>query len=142
MTNTVLPLSEACSVITDGTHYTPKAQEHDRPFLTVQDMRDSHLNFDNCSRISESDVQGAIRNGCGPRAGDVLFSKDETVGKVHPFTLEEDCAVLSPVAILRPRSEILDQSYFAHFLRSDAFLRKALRNKTGSAIRRIILSNI
>jgi type I restriction enzyme S subunit len=129
-------------VITDGTHYTPKAQEHGRPFLTVKDMLDGCLDFANCSRISEGDFQDAIRNGCGPRAGDVLFSKDGTVGKVHTFTLEEDCAVLSSIAILRPKTEILDQSYFAHFLRSEAFLRKALRNKTGSAIRRIILANL
>jgi type I restriction enzyme S subunit len=142
MSYDTLALGEACSVITDGTHYTPKAQEHGRPFLTVKDMLDGCLDFENCSRISEGDFQDAIRNGCGPRAGDVLFSKDGTVGKVHPFTLEEDCAVLSSIAILRPKTEILAQSYFAHFLRSEAFLRKALRNKTGSAIRRIILANL
>jgi type I restriction enzyme S subunit len=142
MSNYTLPLGDACSVITDGTHYTPKAQEHGRPFLTVKDMLDGYLDFENCSRISEGDFQDAIRNGCGPQAGDVLFSKDGTVGKVHPFTQEEDCAVLSSIAILRPRSDILDQSCFASFLRSEAFLRKALRNKTGSAILRIILANL
>ena len=142
MSNYMLPLGEACSVITDGTHYTPKAQEHGRPFLTVKDMHDGCLYFENCSRISEADFQDAIRNGCGPQSGDVLFSKDGTVGKVHPFIVEEDCAVLSSVAILRPNRDILDQGYFAHFLRSEAFLRKALRNKTGSAIRRIILANL
>ena len=142
MSNYMLPLGEACSVITDGTHYTPKAQEHGRPFLTVKDMLDGCLDFENCSRISEADFQDAIRNGCGPQSGDVLFSKDGTVGKVHPFIVEEDCAVLSSIAILRPKRDILDQGYFAHFLRSEAFLRKALRNKTGSAIRRIILANL
>jgi type I restriction enzyme, S subunit len=142
MSNYTLPLGDACSVITDGTHYTPKAQEHGRPFLAAKDMLDGYLDFENCSRISEGDFQDAIRNGCGPQAGDVLFSKDGTVGKVHPFAQEEDCAVLSSIAILRPRSDILDQSYFANFMRSEPFLRKDLRNKTGSAIRRIILANL
>ena len=142
MSNYILSLGEACSVITDGTHYTPKALEHGRPFLTVKDMHEGCLDFKNCSRISEADFQDAIRNGCGPQSGDVLFSKDGTVGKVHPFIVEEDCAVLSSVAILRPKRDILDQGYFAHFLRSEAFLRKALKNKTGSAIRRIILANL
>jgi type I restriction enzyme S subunit len=135
-------LDEACLLITDGTHYTPKAQENGRPFLTVKDMFKGSLDFANCSRISEENFQDAMRNGCCPQAGDVLFSKDGTVGKVHPFTSEEECAILSSIAILRPKRETLDQGYFAHFLRSDFFLEKALRNKTGSAIRRIILANL
>jgi restriction endonuclease S subunit len=142
MTQQTVTLDEACLVITDGTHYTPKAQETGRLFLTVKDMLDGRLDFKTCSRISEADFQNAARNGCCPQTGDVLFSKDGTVGKVHPFASEEDCAVLSSVVILRPRREVLDQGYFAHFLRSDRFLKKALRNKTGSAIRRIILANL
>jgi len=51
-------------------------------------------------------------------------------------------AVLSSLAILRPRRDAVDPKYFGHVLRSPSVLDDALRRKTGSAIRRVILSDL
>ena len=136
-----LSLKDVCELITDGTHYTPPDIGKGFPFLTVKDVTPQGLDFRGCSFISPEDFSKAKIGNSAPKKGDVLFSKDGTVGKVHVVKDEPPFAVLSSIAILRPKKE-LDCSYFGHILRSSNTLDQAARRKTGSAIRRIILKDL
>ena len=135
-------LDEVCILITDGTHYSPKDEGNGLPFVTVKDMSESGLDFDNCIQISEQVWQKADDGNSAPKSGDVLLSKDGTVGKVHVVKNEGKFAALSSIAILRPNPEILDSDYLGHFLKSEDAMRQASRMKTGTALRRIILKDI
>ena len=138
----LVELNDVCALITDGTHYTPPNAGVGIPFLTVADMRPAGLNFATCSRITLDEFAEARRQHSTPRPGDVLFSKDGTVGKVHVVNGEGDFAVLSSIAILRPDPSKLDSRFLAHFLRTPAAISAANQSKTGSALRRIILKDI
>ena len=137
-------LTEVCELITDGTHYTPKNIGFGVPFLTVKniDSDDNKLDFLNCSFISKMDFQQAAQGNSAPVFGDVLFSKDGTVGKVHVVKTRNEFAVLSSIAILRPNKNIADPIYLGFALKSPVILNDALSRKTGSAIRRIVLSDL
>ena len=135
-------IEDACELITDGTHYTPPNIGAGFPFLTVKDMTTEGLDFINCSHISHSEYIKADAGNSSPKSGDVLFSKDGTVGKVHVVSEKKVFAILSSIAILRPRKDILDSTYFGYVLRSPVTLNQAVRRKTGSAIRRIILKDL
>lgn len=135
-------LDDICQMVTDGTHYTPKDIGAGIPFLTVKDMRPEGLDFAGCSYISEADFQAANAGNSAPKRGDVLFSKDGTVGKVHVVSDEQDFAVLSSIAILRPDTSQVDSQYLGQMLRTPKVLEQATDRKTGSAIRRIILSDL
>lgn len=131
-----------CDLVTDGTHYTPRDVGQGIPFLTVKDVTDQTLDFLGCSFITEEDYRTAKAGNSAPQRGDVLFSKDGTVGKVHVVDTDQPFAVLSSLAILRPKRDIVDPKYFGHVLRSPSVLEDALSRKTGSAIRRVILSDL
>ncbi len=135
-------VDDACELVTDGTHYTPPNVGQGIPFLTVKDVTDAELDFERCSFISEADFQSARAGNSAPRVGDILFSKDGTVGKVHVVATERPFAVLSSLAILRPRHGVVDSKYFGHALRWPTTIDQALKRKTGSAIRRIILGDL
>ncbi len=135
-------LADVCELITDGTHFTPQNVPIGIPFLTVKDVSDHGLDFEGCAQISEADYAEARAGNSAPRAGDVLFSKDGTVGKVHVVTSDRPFAVLSSLAILRPDARNLDSRYLGHVLRSPSVLSQANSRKTGSAIRRIVLSDL
>ena len=135
-------IEDACDLVTDGTHYTPKDVGKGTPFLTVKDVTDEALDFLGCSFISATDYETARAGNSAPRRGDVLFSKDGTVGKVHVVNTDQPFAVLSSLAILRPKRDAVDPKYFGHVLRSPSVLREAVKRKTGSAIRRVILSDL
>lgn len=126
----VVALADACSLITDGTHYTPPDVGEGVPFLTVKDVTDSHLDFAGASRISPAEYERASQGNSSPLRGDILFSKDGTVGKVHLVDTDQAFAVLSSLAILRPRADV-DSGYLAHVLRSPSTLEQALTRKTG-----------
>ncbi|MBD9392733.1 restriction endonuclease subunit S [Acidovorax sp. ACV01] len=135
-------IESACELVTDGTHYTPKDVGAGIPFLTVKDVSGEGLDFENCSFISESDFILAKAGNSAPRRGDVLFSKDGTVGKVHVVSTDRPFAVLSSLAILRPNPTKANADYLGHVLRFPAVLDDALKKKTGSAIRRIVLGDL
>ena len=135
-------IENTCELITDGTHYTPPDVGEGIPFLTVKDMSVKGLDFINCSHISPGEYAKADTGNSSPKVGDVLFSKDGTVGKVHVVSEKNEFAILSSIAILRPKKNILDSNYFGYVLRSPITLDQAVRRKTGSAIRRIILKDL
>lgn len=74
--------------------------------MTVKDVTDSEMDFVNCSFITTEDYIAAKEGNSAPQKGDVLFSKDGTVGKVHVVTTNRPFAVLSSLAILRPKKRI------------------------------------
>jgi restriction endonuclease S subunit len=135
-------IEEACELVTDGTHYTPPDVEEGIPFLTVKDMSNEGLDFTNCSHITIDEYIKADAGNSVPKVGDVLFSKDGTVGKVHVVSEDQNFAVLSSIAILRPKVDTLDSQYFGRMLQSPTTLQQAIQRKTGSAIRRIILKDL
>src|SRR3546814_4359538 len=74
-----LALQEVCSLITDGTHYTPPDLGTGVPFLTVKDIDgEGKLDFDGCSKIAKEEFEKAAAGSSAPILGDVLFSKDRS----------------------------------------------------------------
>lgn len=134
-------LETACSKITDGTHYTPKLHDRGVPFVTVTHIENGIIDFDSPKCISRADYE-KNRDNCQPHHGDVLFSKDGTVGKVALVDFEREFIVLSSLAIIRPRNDLILSEFMRDFLRSPLALDQAVEKKTGSAIRRLILKNL
>ncbi|MEA3644064.1 MAG: restriction endonuclease subunit S, partial [Lamprobacter sp.] len=136
-------IEDACVMVTDGTHYTPPDVDSGVPFLTVKDFtHDGKIDLVGCSHISQDEFAKADKGNSAPKIGDVLFSKDGTVGKVYVVASKDRFAVLSSLAILRPDPSILDADYFGWVLKTDSCIDQASRSKTGSAIRRIILKDL
>lgn len=134
-------LEDVCDV-TDGTHYTPPNSGGPFPFLTVKDMTEDGLAFKGCSYVTEAEFAKAKSMRACPSSGDVLFSKDGTVGKVHIVSSDKPFAVLSSIAILRPNRTRLHSGFLGYALRNPAILRDATDRKTGSALQRIILGDL
>jgi type I restriction enzyme S subunit len=135
-------LSELCTLITDGSHFSPKTVERGFPYITVRDLQDSGIDFENCKYINEDSFLELERSGCSPKPGDVLFSKDGTVGKVALVSSTEPFVVLSSIAILRPNSSLITPEFLKLSLRSPQVLEQALGMKSGTAIRRVVLRTL
>lgn len=136
------PLQNVCCEITDGSHFSPKTTDSGYPYITVRDIENDRIDFENCKFVSEADFNQLRKNGCKPHRGDILFSKDGTVGKVALIDYERDFVVLSSLAILRPDNRQIDSAFLKYMLKSPTFLDEAIGKKTGAAIRRIILRNL
>jgi restriction endonuclease S subunit len=137
-----IELVEICDNITDGSHFSPKTSIDGYPYITVKDITDYKIDFENCKFISQESFEKLSRNGCKPKRDDVLFSKDGTVGKTYLVDHDIDFVVLSSLAIITPIEERILPQFLFYYLSSKRFINEATKNKTGVAIRRIVLKTL
>ncbi len=135
-------LSDVCERITDGSHFSPKTVDEGFPYITVRDIDKDNINFESCEFVTKEDFSELSKNGCSPKLNDLLFSKDGTVGKVALVSNDVDFVVLSSLAILTPKLNLINPSFLFYVLKSPDFVNTAIGKKTGVAIRRIILKNL
>lgn len=137
-------ISEICTNITDGSHFSPKSVNEGKPYVTVKDVNDKgKIDLINCKKISQADFENLTKGNCAPLEGDVLLSKDGTVGKVALVTNKyEPFVVLSSLAIIRPIRQKLNSTFLKYFLLTPDFKEHAISKKTGAAIKRIVIRTI
>ena len=137
-------LNEVCELITDGSHFSPKDIGEGFPMLSVKDMGERDFSFSSCKHISKTDYDILVKNGCKPQKGDVLVAKDGSYFK-YAFQICEDreIVILSSIAILRPKAEVLDAGYLREFLMADStYSTVSLNYISGTALKRVILQGI
>jgi type I restriction enzyme, S subunit len=132
-------LGEVLNLLTDGSHFSPISVEDGMPYVTVRDVANGKINTTSCARISSDSFDELVKNGCAPEIGDVLFSKDGTVGRVALVVEGPKFVVLSSLAILRPNTKLVSSEFLALSLSSDEFQAAATGSKTGLAIKRVVL---
>jgi len=102
-------LGEVCQLITDGTHYTPHYLKEGIPFLSVKNVRESYLDFENVQYISEEEHRELIKR-CHPQKGDVLYTKVGTTGIARAIDTNQEFSIFVSVALLRPdRNEVIHE---------------------------------
>lgn len=136
-------LENICNRITDGSHFSPQSVEQGYYMPSVKDMTSTGFDFSSCKQISEEDYKNLVKNGCKPQNGDVLVAKDGSMLKyVFPVKEVENIVVLSSIAILTPKQEILNSAYLSYYLlRSDIKERTIREFSSKGGVPRIILSN-
>ncbi|KAB2869467.1 MAG: hypothetical protein F9K37_07975, partial [Bacteroidales bacterium] len=134
--------SEVCDKITDGSHYSPETTDIGYPYVTVKDLTDGIIDFENCKKIDKKHYSDLLKSGCKPIVNDILFSKDGTVGKTALITFDKEFVVLSSLAIVRPNLKKVSEKYLYFLMSTDFFINKAIDNKTGVAIKRIVLKTL
>ncbi len=134
-------LESVCSLITDGSHFSPIPQEEGHPIVNAKDIPKGYIDLNSCTRISKKDWELLKKQNCAPKQGDVLLSKDGTIGRVVFYNNDLGVVVLSSVAILRPKNYI-HPHFLSYLLRSESFSRQLKFLESGSALRRIILKDI
>jgi type I restriction enzyme, S subunit len=138
----LLTLGAACELITDGSHFSPTITTEGYPYVTVRDVNNGVIDIGQCARISSEAFAQLAANGCQPRKGDVLFSKDGSIGRVAVVRDDRPFVVLSSLAILRPSQRLLLPEYLAYVLCGPAAQSQAQGSQSGTAIRRVVLRSL
>jgi len=135
-------LENCCQKITDGSHLSPMPVKEGSLIATVKDMLSNDFNYNNCTNISNNDFELLVKTGCSPQQGDVLFSKDGTIGKTFVFNNNKKIVLLSSIAILRAHKTILLSYFLFYVLKSEVFYKQLEGLKSGSALKRLVLKAI
>lgn len=135
-------IGESCSLVTDGSHFSPKSVENGEYMVSVKDFTGYGFDFKSCRRISREDYETLKINGCVPKQNDILIGKDGAryFEDIVIYRQPERPALLSSIAILRCDEHKILPEFLYYILRTPSF-RQYVRDNygSGSAIPRIIL---
>ncbi len=135
-------LEQICSKINDGTHFSPpNSVNGDVPYVTAKNIRPNKIDLTNITYISKK-IHQDIYSRCNPEKGDVLYTKDGTVGYSAVNELDFEFSLLSSVALLKPMKNTIDPYFLSHYLNSPVNFYRIIGKMTGTALRRIILERI
>ena len=103
--------------ISDGPHETPEFLDEGVPFLSVDNVVNGRLLFENARKISPEDHR---RYGakCLPQRGDVIVTKAAAIGRVALVDTDVEFNVWSPLAVLRPDARQIRPTFLYHGLRT------------------------
>ena len=124
----VVRLAELCSKITDGTHRTPTYVNAGVPFLRVVDIQSTKIDWENVKWIPKHEHEELIKR-CKPEKGDVLLSKNGTIGKTKVVDWEEEFSIFVSLCLLKVKHESLNNVYLAEFLTSNGLPQIQKRGK-------------
>ena len=113
----VKPLDVLTSQIIDGTHLTPKYMEMGVPFLRVTDIQDTEIDFSKIKFISVEEHNFLTRR-CKPENGDLLLSKNGTIGIPKIVTWDWEFSIFVSLALLKPRKRLLNVNFLEQFFKS------------------------
>jgi type I restriction enzyme S subunit len=140
---TVVKLGEACEKIMDGTHFSPKNNSEGKyRYITAKNVKEMRLSLDDVTFISE-EAHREIYRRCPVKKGDVLYIKDgATTGIAALNPLEEEFSLLSSVAVLRGKKDVLDDRFLAYYFNSPQGKSYLLGMVSGVAITRLTLTKL
>ncbi len=138
----VVPLRRKCRKITDGAHISPDTSSEDFPFVSTVDIKNGKIDFESCLKTSIENYEYLVHTGCKPQKGDVLFSKDGTVGRTAVVDFICDFVVASSLVIITPNSNHLDFHYLEYWLNNSLLKQEVELLLSGAALKRISIVKV
>lgn len=114
-----MPLSELCSTIIDGTHFTPRYVESGVPFYSVENVTAD--DFENTKFISIVEHEHLTRR-CRPERGDILLTRIGSLGDTKLIDWAVDASIYVSLALLKLRDHV-SREYVYRYTKSQYFVR-------------------
>jgi type I restriction enzyme, S subunit len=133
-------LGEICSLIRDGTHVTPTYVPSGIPFITVKNITSGRLDFSVTKFISEEEHK-KISKGMKPERGDILVSKDGTIGIPCPIDTDKEFSIFVSVALLKPIRKKVNTNFLVYQIGSKVVQDQIEDSTKGIAIRHLHLED-
>lgn len=131
-----------CDAITDGAHISPETNGGLYYFVSIKDIKKGVIDFDNALLTTVKSYEYLIRTGCMPLSGDILFSKDGTIGQTAIAPSSIEFVVASSLIIIRPnKTKVLSE--FLNFLLQSSLVKEQVESFVkGAALRRLSIQNL
>ena len=118
--------------ITDGAHFTPTYVDSGVPFLRVTDIQDEAIDWLAVKYIPEEEHRQLVLR-CQPKPGDVLLSKNGTIGISRYIDWENVFIIFVSLCLIKPAKDILSGRYLTAYLKTAAAQRQLRQHaKTGT----------
>ncbi|MGO3558804.1 MAG: restriction endonuclease subunit S, partial [Brevibacterium aurantiacum] len=130
------------SRVTDGAHISPVTDGGIYDFVSTRDIKTGKIDFSGSLKTTSDTYKYMVKTGCRPKLGDVLFSKDGTVGEVAVVRADRDFVVASSLVIISPDQARLDADYLAYVFASKTAREQAASMMRGAGLPRLSVANL
>lgn len=97
-----IPVEALATKVTDGVHKKPTYVSSGVPFITVKNLtKGNGISFSETNFISENDHEEFCKR-TNPEKGDILISKDGTLGVVRQIRTDKIFSIFVSVALVKP----------------------------------------
>ncbi len=134
-------LGDVCVRITDGTHQPPPFVEDGVPFLFVRNIVGGEIDFDTERFVSDVTFR-ELTKSWRASPGDVLYSAVGSYGVAVPVEADRPFVFQRHIALIRPRSDVLEPHFAAHFLNSPEGRRMSDERALGGAQKTVTLRSL
>lgn len=138
----VAALKQFADKITDGAHISPETENGVYPFVSTRDVADECIDLENCLRTSQSTYDYMVKTGCRPEVGDVLFSKDGTIGRTVVVKDDREFVVASSLIIIRPNKARLEPVFLNRLCQSVFIANQVESVVKGAGLPRLSIQNL
>ncbi|WP_298223663.1 restriction endonuclease subunit S [Flavobacterium sp.] len=107
---TLVKLNEFCTRISDGVHFKPEYINEGIPFISVKDVYNDKVHFDNCKYISLEAHKELIKR-CFPEKDDILITKSGTIGRMALVPEKPEFSLFVSVALIKNIKERIDSKF-------------------------------
>jgi type I restriction enzyme S subunit len=133
------PLRRFWNVI-DCKHKTVTFLDEGVPVASIGEVHGVSVDLSNANLTSEAEAEELSEGGRKPRRGDVIISRNATVGEAALVDTDQDFCLGQDVSLIR--SEDNDQRYLAYLLQSPGIRQQVGALTIGSTFRRINVGRI
>lgn len=118
--NLLRPLGELCEFVLDGTHGSPIRTEKGIPVLSAQNVKNGTLSYET-DRFTSLEEYRSFSKRLPIAAGDVLLTIVGTIGRVAVVESPTPAVFQRSIAVLRPKSKVLDSRFLYHASQAQHF---------------------
>ncbi|ASJ22803.1 hypothetical protein BHAMNSH16_09795 [Brachyspira hampsonii] len=134
-------LNDVTIKINDGTHKTPTYTKNGIPFISVKDIYNKEIHFDDCKYISEEE-HNILYKRCNPEKGDVLITKSGTIGRTAVINIDTIFSLFVSVALLKPNTNIINSYYLMYSLDNYILNIDIKQNVKGGVIKNLHIEDL
>ena len=132
-------LKDICTKITDGVHKKPTYIDEGVPFLKINNLTaGAGISFENASYISRSDHE-AFCARTNPEKGDLLITKDGTIGVIRVIDTEIEFSIFVSLALIKPIDKSI--SNYLRFVLESPDIQNQI-NPQGAALKHLYLRDL
>ena len=110
------------------------------PYVRVSNLDAWGIHPENCGRHVSKEMFAELRGSFMPRAGEVVYTKDGTIGSVAFVEKDVDCIISGGILRISPTEDV-DARYLATILSSPPIISLANRAGTGGVLRHLLVDD-
>jgi len=134
-------LDEVVTDVADGPHITPAYVEDGVPFITALNITSGRIRFGNHKYVTPDDHE-LFKKRAQAEVGDVLISKDGTIGFPCFVDTDRPFSFFVSVALVKPKRGVLDGEFLTWVIRAPYLQKQIQKRSRGDMIRHLVLREI